>query len=111
MELNFNELYSMTKTAGYGLCPSCGANMAPGSSRERSPHGSTTCGACGGKTKSALWKEADDNDPQEPKPTIGRQIIDRAKTVGSAVIGAGGAVVEGVKALSIPAPIKEIPRN
>ena len=44
------------KANGYGACPKCGNDDSVKTSRERSPNGSTTCGACGVKTKSTDWK-------------------------------------------------------
>lgn len=49
---------------GYGVCPSCGANNAPGSQRERRPNGLTYCGACGGRSASSRWLPAPDADPE-----------------------------------------------
>lgn len=40
-----------------GMCPLCGVNDHPASMRERGIDGSTKCGACGGWSKSNLWKE------------------------------------------------------
>ena len=40
---------------GYGFCPDCGTDSAPGTLMERRPNGNTKCGQCGLTRPSRRW--------------------------------------------------------